>query len=89
MPFITLRDGAQKYYKDWGDGRPVIFSHGWPLNADAWDTQANLVAAAGFRAIAHDRHGHGRLSHVGILQGHLRRHRRSLRQSGLRSHCDR
>ncbi|NUP49253.1 MAG: alpha/beta hydrolase [Catenulispora sp.] len=60
MPAITLRDGAQKYYKDWGTGRPVVFSHGWPLNADAWDQQSLLVARSGFRAIAHDRRGHGR-----------------------------
>lgn len=60
MPHISLSDGSQKYYKDWGAGRPVVFSHGWPLNADAWDTQAVAVASAGFRAIAHDRRGHGR-----------------------------
>ncbi|CAM5508664.1 alpha/beta fold hydrolase [Streptomyces xanthochromogenes] len=60
MPHISLSDGSQKYYKDWGTGRPVVFSHGWPLNADAWDTQAVAVASAGFRAIAHDRRGHGR-----------------------------
>src|SRR4051794_3461859 len=60
MPFITLKDGSQKFYKDWGSGRPVVFSHGWPLHADAWDGQANLLAAHGFRAITHDRRGHGR-----------------------------
>jgi non-heme chloroperoxidase len=60
MPFATLKDGAQKFYKDWGSGRPVVFSHGWPLNADAWEGQANLVASHGFRAITHDRRGHGR-----------------------------
>jgi non-heme chloroperoxidase len=60
MPVLTLKDGSQKFYKDWGSGRPVVFSHGWPLNADAWDVQANLVAENGFRAIAHDRRGHGR-----------------------------
>jgi non-heme chloroperoxidase len=60
MPYITLKDGAQKFYKDWGDGRPVVFSHGWPLNADAWDGQANAVASHGYRAIAHDRRSHGR-----------------------------
>ncbi|GAA1990634.1 alpha/beta hydrolase [Catenulispora subtropica] len=60
MPAITLRDGSQKHYKDWGTGRPVVFSHGWPLNADAWDAQSLLVARNGFRAIAHDRRGHGR-----------------------------
>ncbi|MFJ9608504.1 alpha/beta fold hydrolase [Kitasatospora sp. NPDC101176] len=60
MPHITLSDGSQMYYKDWGTGRPVVFSHGWPLNADAWENQAVAVASAGFRAIAHDRRGHGR-----------------------------
>src|SRR5690349_16460511 len=62
MPFITTHDGAQIFYKDWGSGRPVVFSHGWPLNADAWDDQLVLVASNGFRAIAHDRRGHGRSS---------------------------
>jgi non-heme chloroperoxidase len=62
MPTITTRDGAEIFYKDWGSGRPVVFSHGWPLNADAWDNQARLVASHGFRAIAHDRRGHGRSS---------------------------
>src|SRR5919112_4065 len=60
--FVTTKDGTQIYVKDWGEGQPVVFSHGWPLNADAWDDQANLVAANGFRAIAHDRRGHGRSS---------------------------
>jgi non-heme chloroperoxidase len=60
MPFITTKDGTEIYFKDWGTGRPVVFSHGWPLNADAWDPQAQLVANHGFRAIAHDRRGHGR-----------------------------
>jgi non-heme chloroperoxidase len=62
MPTITTRDGAEIFFKDWGAGRPVVFSHGWPLNADAWDNQAHLVASHGFRAIAHDRRGHGRSS---------------------------
>ncbi|MDX6610704.1 MAG: non-heme chloroperoxidase [Solirubrobacterales bacterium] len=61
MPTITTKDAAI-FYKDWGTGRPVVFSHGWPLNADAWDPQLNLVAANGHRAIAHDRRGHGRSS---------------------------
>ncbi|MFI5745490.1 alpha/beta fold hydrolase [Streptomyces sp. NPDC051644] len=60
MPFITTKDGTEIFYKDWGTGQPVVFSHGWPLNADAWDPQARLVADHGFRAIAHDRRGHGR-----------------------------
>ena len=60
MSTFTTHDGTDLYYKDWGNGRPVVFSHGWPLNADAWDEQAFLVASNGFRAIAHDRRGHGR-----------------------------
>ncbi|MCW2644548.1 MAG: hypothetical protein JWP07_657 [Pseudonocardiales bacterium] len=60
MSTITTKDGAHIFYKDWGSGRPVVFSHGWPLNADAWDPQANLVASNGYRAVAHDRRGHGR-----------------------------
>ena len=55
MPTITTKDGAQIFYKDWGSGQPVVFSHGWPLNADAWDEQLLLFASNGFRAIAHDR----------------------------------
>jgi non-heme chloroperoxidase len=62
MGTITTSDGTQIFYKDWGEGQPVVFSHGWPLNADAWDDQAMLVAANGYRAIAHDRRGHGRSS---------------------------
>lgn len=60
MPTITTKDNTEIFYKDWGEGRPVVFSHGWPLNADAWDPQAVMVGAAGYRAIAHDRRGHGR-----------------------------
>ncbi|MFI0787725.1 alpha/beta fold hydrolase [Streptomyces lydicus] len=60
MATFTTTDGTEIFYKDWGAGRPVVFSHGWPLNADAWDDQMQLVAAAGFRAVAHDRRGHGR-----------------------------
>ena len=59
---ITTRDGTTIFYKDWGTGRPVVFSHGWPLNADAWDDQAFFVASRGYRAIAHDRRGGGRSS---------------------------
>ncbi|MEV2271615.1 alpha/beta fold hydrolase [Nonomuraea africana] len=62
MPFITTTDGSEIFYKDWGTGQPVVFSHGWPLNADAWDDQLRLVASSGFRGIAHDRRGHGRSS---------------------------
>jgi non-heme chloroperoxidase len=60
MPTLAATDGAQIFYKDWGSGQPAVFSHGWPLNADAWDEQLSLFASNGFRAIAHDRRGHGR-----------------------------
>ncbi|WP_152189411.1 alpha/beta fold hydrolase [Georgenia satyanarayanai] len=60
MPVVTTSDGVEIFYKDWGAGPPVVFSHGWPLNADAWDRQLKAVADAGFRGIAHDRRGHGR-----------------------------
>ena len=62
MPTITTKDGAKIFYKDWGRGQPVVFSHGWPLNADAWDDQLFFFASNGYRAIAHDRRGHGRSS---------------------------
>jgi non-heme chloroperoxidase len=62
MGTITTSDGTTIFYKDWGTGQPVVFSHGWPLNADAWDDQAMLVADNGYRAIAHDRRAHGRSS---------------------------
>jgi non-heme chloroperoxidase len=62
MGAITTKDGTEIFYKDWGEGQPVVFSHGWPLNADVWDDQSLLVASNGFRAIAHDRRGHGRSS---------------------------
>ena len=57
---ITTADGTTIFYKDWGTGQPIVFSHGWPLNADAWDDQMVFVASHGYRAIAHDRRGHGR-----------------------------
>jgi non-heme chloroperoxidase len=62
MATITTSDGAEIYYKDWGSGQPVVFSHGWPLSSDSWEAQMLHVATHGFRAIAHDRRGHGRSS---------------------------
>jgi non-heme chloroperoxidase len=59
---ITTRDGVTLYYKDWGKGQPIVFSHGWPLNSDAWDEQLFFFASQGYRTIAHDRRGHGRSS---------------------------
>lgn len=60
MSTITIRDGTQIFYKDWGEGQPVVFSHGWPLTADAWDGQMVFLGERGYRVIAHDRRGHGR-----------------------------
>jgi non-heme chloroperoxidase len=62
MSTITTQDGTQIYYKDWGEGQPVVFSHGWPLHADAWEYQMLFLAQNGYRTIAHDRRGHGRSS---------------------------
>ncbi len=62
MAFLTLRDGTQMYYKDWGSGTPIVFSHGWPLSSDAWEAQMLFFAERGFRCIGHDRRGHGRSS---------------------------
>ena len=60
MSRIEVKDGTTIYYKDWGNGPVVMFSHGWPLNSDAWDGQLHFLAENGFRVIAHDRRGHGR-----------------------------
>ncbi len=60
MPYLKTRDGTDIYVKDWGEGRPVVLLHGWPLSADMWDAQMMALAEAGFRAIAYDRRGFGR-----------------------------
>ncbi|MDB5474519.1 MAG: non-heme chloroperoxidase [Phenylobacterium sp.] len=60
--YVTAADGAQIFYKDWGSGQPIVFSHGWPLTADDWDAQMLFFGAQGYRVIAHDRRGHGRSS---------------------------
>ena len=58
MSTITTKDGTEIYYKDWGKGQPIVFSHGWPLSADDWDTQMMFFLKRGHRVIAHDRRGH-------------------------------
>jgi hypothetical protein len=62
MTMITMKDGTEIYCKNWGSGQPVVFSHGWPLSSDAWEAQMVFVADNGYRAVAHDRRGHGRSS---------------------------
>ena len=62
MSMITMQDCTQIYYKDWGTGQPVVFSHGWPLCSDSWEAQMMFLASNGYRCIAHDRRGHGRSS---------------------------
>jgi non-heme chloroperoxidase len=62
VPLFSANDGTEIYYKDWGSGDPILFSHGWPLNADAWDAQMLFFGQQGYRVIAHDRRGHGRSS---------------------------
>jgi len=62
MSTLMMKDGTQIYYKDWGTGKTVVFSHGWPLNADSWESQMVFLASNGYRCIAHDRRGHGRSS---------------------------
>src|SRR5947209_15182237 len=60
MNTITTKDGVEIFYKDWGEGQPIVFSHGWPLSADDWDAQMMFFVTRGYRVIAHDRRGHGR-----------------------------
>jgi non-heme chloroperoxidase len=62
MNMIAMQDGTKIYFKDWGSGQPIVFSHGWPLSADAWDDQMLFLASHGYRCVAHDRRGHGRSS---------------------------
>ena len=64
MPTVTTKDGVEIFYKDWGYGQPIVFSHGWPLSADDWDNQMLFFMGKGFRVIAHDRRGHGRSTQV-------------------------
>ena len=65
MPTVTTKDGVEIYYKDWGSGQPIVFSHGWPLSADDWDAQMLFFLGQGYRVIAHDRRGHGRSTQTG------------------------
>src|SRR4051794_28856694 len=65
MSTITTKDGVEIFYKDWGEGQPIVFSHGWPLSADDWDTQMQFFLKHGYRVIAHDRRGHGRSTQTG------------------------
>ena len=76
MSTITTKDGTEIYYKDWGEGPVVTFTHGWPLSADAWDGQMLFLAQHGYRAVAHDRRGHGRSSQAIIRERHGRLRRR-------------
>ena len=64
MPTVTTKDGVEIFYKDWGSGQPIVFSHGWPLSSDDWDAQMLFFLSKGYRVIAHDRRGHGRSSQV-------------------------
>jgi non-heme chloroperoxidase len=68
MPIITTKDGTEIFYKDWGSGQPIVFSHGWPLSADDWDAQMLFFLHHGYRVIAHDRRGHGRSTQT--AEGH-------------------
>jgi non-heme chloroperoxidase len=64
MPFVQTKDGVEIFYKDWGKGQPIVFSHGWPLSSDDWDAQMMFFLNHGFRVVAHDRRGHGRSTQV-------------------------
>src|SRR5258708_20462247 len=65
MATITTKDGTQIYYKDWGKGQPIVFSHGWPLSSDAWDNQMLFFGQRGYRVVVHDRRSHGRSDQTG------------------------
>ena len=65
MSTVTTKDGVEIFYKDWGKGQPIVFSHGWPLSADDWDAQMLFFLSKGYRVVAHDRRGHGRSTQVG------------------------
>src|SRR6478735_418143 len=65
MKTITTHDGVEIFYKDWGTGQPIVFSHGWPLSSDDWDAQMLFFLERGYRVIAHDRRGHGRSTQTG------------------------
>ncbi len=65
MSTVTTKDGTEIFYKDWGAGQPIVFSHGWPLSADDWDAQMLFFLGQGYRVIAHDRRGHGRSTQTG------------------------
>src|SRR5690349_16594377 len=72
IPTITTANGTEIFYKDWGSGQPIVFSHGWPLSSDDWDTQMMFFLLHGYRVIAHDRRGHGRSAQV--ADGHDMNH---------------
>jgi pimeloyl-ACP methyl ester carboxylesterase len=78
-PTIKTKDGTEIYYKDWGSGQPVVFSHGWPLSSDAWETQMFFLASHGYRCIGHDRRGHGAVQPRNALD---QRHRAAHREVG-------
>src|SRR6266404_942122 len=87
---ITTKDGVEIFYKDWGKGQPIVFSHGWPLSADDWDTQMLFFLKHGYRVIAHDRRGHGRSTQTGggHDMDHLRRRPSGADRASRPQGCD-